>query len=162
MGWAYYGDNDSFVCEWLRGLIRRGYIADGEVDCRSILEVRPEDLEGFVQVHLFAGIGGWSYALRLAGWPDTRPIWSASLPCQPLSGAGFRRGAADERHLWPAVYDLIAECRPSTLVGEQVSSGLGRQWLAGIRADLEALGFAVGALDTCSPCVQSPNIRQRL
>jgi len=33
-------------------------------------------------------IGGWSYALRLAGWGDDRPIWSGSCPCQSFSSAG--------------------------------------------------------------------------
>ena len=33
-----------------------------------------------------AGIAGWSFALRLARWPDTRPVWTGSCPCQPFSG----------------------------------------------------------------------------
>ncbi|KKK66801.1 hypothetical protein LCGC14_2960470, partial [marine sediment metagenome] len=71
-------------------------------------------------------------------------------------------GHADERHLWPAFYDLIAECRPPVVLGEQVASKDGREWLAGVRADLEALGYAVGAADLCAACVGAPHIRQRL
>jgi len=159
---AYYNDNDPFVCAWLRSLIKEGLIADGEVDERSIQEVQTDDLKGFVQCHLFAGIGGWSYALRLAGWPDDRPVWTASVPCQPLSGAGRRQGHADRRHLWPALYRLIAECQPPVLFGEQVASPLGREWLAGVRADLEDLGYAVGAANLCAAGIGAPHIRQRL
>lgn len=159
---AYYNENDRFAAAWLRELIAAGLIAPGDVDERSIEDVRPADLDGYRQCHFFAGIGGWSAALRLAGWPDDLAIWTGSCPCQPLSGAGRRKGHADERHLWPAFYRLIAERRPSAVVGEQVASKDGREWLAAVRADLEDVGYACGAADLCSPGVGAPNIRPRL
>jgi DNA (cytosine-5)-methyltransferase 1 len=159
---AYYNEFDPFAAAWLRNLIARGLIAPGDVDERSITDVHPDDLRGYAQAHFFAGIGGWSLALRLAGWDDDRPVWSGSCPCQPLSSAGQRKGHADERHLWPAFHGLIAECRPATVFGEQVASADGREWLAGVRADLEALGYACGAADLCAAGVGAPHIRQRI
>lgn len=159
---AYYNEFDPFAAAWLRELIARGHIAPGVVDDRSILEVRPDDLRGFTQAHFFAGIGGWSLALRLAGWSDDRPVWTASCPCQPLSSAGQRKGHADERHLWPALYSLIAECRPATVFGEQVASPDGLEWGAGIRADLEDGRYACGLADLSVAGVGAPHIRQRL
>jgi len=159
---AYYNDNDLFVACWLQNLIAHNLIVPGVIDTRSITEVTADDVRPYKQAHFFAGIGGWSYALRLAGWPDDRPVWTGSCPCQPLSSAGQRQGHADGRHLWPAFYRLIAECRPPTIFGEQVASDLGREWLAGIRADLETLGYAVGAADLCAASVGAPHIRQRL
>lgn len=159
---AYYNEIDAYAAQWLRNLISAGHIAPGDVDERSIADVQPEDLDGYSQCHFFAGIGGWSLALRLAGWADDRPVWTGSCPCQPLSGAGQRKGHADERHIWPAFYRLIAERRPSAVFGEQVASADGREWLAGVRADLEGVGYAVGGADLCSAGVGSPNIRQRL
>jgi DNA (cytosine-5)-methyltransferase 1 len=64
---VYYNDADPAACTWLRDLIAARLLPDGEVDGRSILEVEPADLRGFAQCHFFAGIGGWPYALRLAG-----------------------------------------------------------------------------------------------
>lgn len=159
---AYYNEIEPFAAQWLRNLIAAGHIAPGEVDTRSIVEVEPDDLRGFTQCHFFAGIAGWSLALRQAGWSDEQPVWTGSCPCQPLSSAGQRKGHADERHLWPAFYRLIAECRPATVFGEQVASKDGREWLAGIRADLEALGYACGAADLCAAGVGAPHIRQRI
>ncbi len=115
---AYYNENDPKTAAWLRELIRQGLIADGEVDDRSIVDVQPDDLRGFVQCHFFAGIGGWSYALRLAGWPDDRAVWTGSCPCQPWSMAGSGEGADDPRHLWPAWKRLIEVARPAVLFGE--------------------------------------------
>jgi DNA (cytosine-5)-methyltransferase 1 len=159
---AYYNEIDKHAAQWLRNLIAEGLIAPGDVDERSIEDVLPSELAGYTQCHFFAGIGGWSYALRLAGWPDDRPVWTGSCPCQPFSAAGKGKGADDERHLWPAFRWLIDQCRPATVFGEQVASRLGRDWLAGVRADLEALGYGVGAADISAAGVGAPHIRQRL
>lgn len=143
-------------------LIRRGLITSGTVDERSITDLTPGNLKHYKRVHLFAGIGGWDYALRLAGWPEDRPVWTGSCPCQPFSIAGDGRGVRDERHLWPEMLRLLAKRRPPTVFGEQVASPDGRLWLSGVRADLEALGYEVGAADLCAAGVGSPHIRQRL
>ena len=124
---AYYNEFDPAAAEWLRWLIAHGHIAPGVVDSRSITEVQPDDLIGFTQCHFFAGIGGWSYAARLAGWPDDRPLWTGSCPCQPFSVAGKGGGVDDARHLWPDFFRLIRECRPPVIWGEQVSAAAGKR-----------------------------------
>jgi DNA (cytosine-5)-methyltransferase 1 len=159
---SYYNEIDPFAAQWLRNLIQAGHIPDGEVDERSIVDVAPDDIRGFTQCHFFAGIGGWGLALRLAGWADDRPIWTGSCPCQPFSAAGKRGGVADDRHLWPDFYRLIAECRPPVVAGEQVASRDGLGWLDLVRADLEASDYAVGAVDICAAGLGAPHIRQRL
>ena len=187
---AYYNEHDKFAAKWLRNLIADGLIAPGEVDERSIEDVRPTDLAGFRQCHFFAGIGGWSYALRLAGWPDDRAVWTGSCPCPPFSSAGkifrcpicdtpspipnaLRTGAfncircdhewsADKRHLWPEFFRLIRECQPSVVFGEQVASPDGRTWLDVVSASLEIAGYAVGSSDLPAAGIGAPHIRQRL
>ena len=158
----YYNEFDPGAAAWLRELIAQNLIPAGHVDTRSILDVQPGDLAGYNQCHFFAGIGGWALALRLAGWPDDQPVWTGSCPCQPFSAAGKQQGVADERHLWPEFRRLISECRPPVVFGEQVASSLGRDWLAGVRADLEGLAYEVGAADLCAAGVGAPHIRQRL
>jgi DNA (cytosine-5)-methyltransferase 1 len=159
---AYYNEIDPKAAAWLRELIKQGHIAHGVVDERSISDVKPNELVGFTQCHFFAGIGGWSLALRLAGWPDDRPVWTGSCPCQPFSAAGRRGGMSDERHLWPHWHHLINQCRPATVFGEQVASKDGLGWLDLVSADMEATGYAFGAADLCAAGVGAPHIRQRL
>ncbi|MBE7197020.1 MAG: DNA cytosine methyltransferase [Parafilimonas terrae] len=158
---AYYNEVDAYAAQWLRNLIAAGIITAGDVDTRSIVDVQPSDLRGYTRCHFFAGIGVWDYALGLAGWPADRPVWTGSCPCQPFSTAGRRGGTADERHLWPAWYHLICECGPAEILGEQVASRDGLDWLDLVHADLDGLGYAFGAADLCAAGVGAPHIRQR-
>jgi len=158
---AYYNEIDPYAAEWLRNLIAAGHIAPGVVDTRSIEDVHPADLQDFTQCHFFAGIGVWSLALRRAGWPDDRPVWTGSCPCQPFSAAGQGAGFADERHLWPAFGHLIAQCKPAVVIGEQVASKDVDVWIDLVHADLEALGYAFGSVPFPSAGIGAPHIRDR-
>ncbi|HDX8690046.1 TPA: DNA cytosine methyltransferase [Klebsiella michiganensis] len=158
---AYYNEIDPFAAQWLRNLIAAGHIAPGEVDERSIEDVTPDDLRGFTQCHFFAGIGVWSHSFRLAGWPDDRPVWTGSCPCQPFSAAGKGDGFADERHLWPHFFHLISERRPQHVFGEQVASGNANTWFDLVQADLEGMGYAFGLVPFTSASIGAPHIRER-
>ena len=159
---AYYNEIDPYAAEWLRNLIKAGHIADGTVDTRSIVDVGPVDLRGFVQCHFFAGIGGWSHALRLAEWRDSEPIWTGSCPCQPFSVAGKGLGTDDPRHLWPHFFRLISSCRPVVIMGEQVAGSAGYGWFDGVQSDLESENYASRAVDISACSINAPHIRQRL
>jgi DNA (cytosine-5)-methyltransferase 1 len=157
---VYYNEIDPYAAQWLRNLIAAGHLAKGEVDERSITEIQPDDLLGFDQCHFFAGIGVWGHALRQAGWADDRPVWTGSCPCQPFSAAGKQEGFADERHLWPTWFNLIRQCRPAIVLGEQVASAL--DWLDLVSTDMEDAGYAFGAADLCAAGFGGAHIRQRL
>jgi DNA (cytosine-5)-methyltransferase 1 len=159
---AYYSENDKFAAAWLRNLISKGLIPDGHVDDRSIVDVQPGDLRGYRHVHMFAGIGGWALAARLAGWPDDRGLWTGSCPCQPFSVAGKGGGTDDARHLWPDFFRLIRACRPACVMGEQVARKAGFGWFDGVRSDLESINYASRAIDIPACAVDAPHIRSRL
>lgn len=159
---AYYNEINSAACDVLEELIRSKIIADGVVDRRSITEVQPSDLRGFDQCHFFAGAGIWSAAARIAGWPDDKPLWTASCPCQPFSVAGKGAGVDDPRHLWPHLFRLSRAIRPSILVGEQVAGKAGYGWFDGVRTDLEGEDYACRAVDIPACSVNAPHQRSRL
>lgn len=159
---AYYNEHDPGAAAWLRNLIAAGHIAAGDVDERSIADVQPDDLVGYAQCHFFAGLGGWAYAARLAGWPDDRPIWTGSPPCQPYSKAGKQRGASDDRDLWPHLFRLASARRPAVLMGEQVAAAVGKDWLDRVHADMAGIGYACGAVVVPACAVNAPHRRDRL
>lgn len=158
---AYYNEIDPYAAQWLRNLISAGHIAPGDVDERSIEDVKPDDLRNYTQCHFFAGIGVWSYALRNAGWPDDRPVWTGSCPCQPFSAAGKGDGFDDERHLWPAFAWLIRERKPKRILGEQVASGDANTWFDLVQANVENMDYAFGLVPFPSAGVGAPHIRDR-
>jgi len=159
---AYYNEFDPYAAQWLRNLIKANHIAPGDVDERSIMDVKADDLDGYTQCHWFAGIGVWSYALRLASWPDDRLVWTGSCPCQPFSAAGKSKGVNDERHLWPLWFKLIEQCRPSVIFGEQVEASIQHGWLDLVQDNLEGIGYSTGAACIPAGAVGAPHMRQRL
>lgn len=162
MARAYYNEIDPAAAHILRALIDADVIAPGEVDTRSIKDVQPDDLSGYTQCHFFAGGGLWSVAARLAGWPDNRPLWTGSCPCQPFSAAGKGLGTDDPRHLWPDFHRLIRARRPAVVMGEQVAGKAGRGWFDGVGTDLEGDGFAARTVDFPACSVDAPHQRNRM
>lgn len=158
---AYYNEIDQYAAAWLRNLISAGLIAPGDVDERSIVDVKPAEIVGYKQCHFFAGIGVWSYALRRAGWSDDRHVWTGSCPCQPFSEAGKGLGFADERHLWPSWFHLIEQRRPSCVFGEQSASKGARFWLDLVQTDMEARGYAFGSIIVPAAGFGAPHGRHR-
>lgn len=159
---SYYNEINPREAQRLRNLISSGLIAVGDVDERDIRDVAPDDLKSYNQCHFFAGIGGWSAALRLAGWPDNKPVWTGSCPCQPFSTAGTKNGVNDERHLWPSWFWLISQCRPAIIFGEQVASAIAYGWADSVFDDLEGEENTCGATILPSASVGLPTKRERL
>lgn len=159
---AYYNEIDPKSAAWLRILIKANLIAPGEVDERSIIDVRPDDLTGFKQCHFFAGIGGWSYALRLSGIDDNQAIWTASPPCQPFSTAGLQKGKLDDRHLAPVLLSLVEAKQPSVIFGEQVSASISKGWLDDLFIHLEGEEYECASAVLPAASVGAPHQRNRL
>jgi DNA (cytosine-5)-methyltransferase 1 len=92
-------------------------------------------------------------------------ILSGGFPCQPYSVAGKRQGKDDERHLWPAMLDVIRAVRPKWVVGENVRGLV--SWNGGlvfeeVCADLEDSGYAVQPYLLPAGGVGAPHRRDRI
>ena len=102
--------------------------------------------------------------IRSVRGPDlpTRPdVICGGFPCQPFSQAGKQRAQDDSRHLWPEMFRLIRECRPTWVVGENVI-GLVQLGLDEVLSDLESEGYATRTFNIPACAVGAPHIRQRL
>ena len=153
----WFNEIDPAACAVLRHCYPGAVVIE-----RSIKDLTPDDVAGPGRRHFFAGAGLWEAAARFASWPDERDLWSASCPCQPFSAAGKGLGTGDPRHLWPDLFRLVRAVRPARIVGEQVSGAAGYGWFDGVRADLEAEGYACRAVDIPACAVDAPHQRNRI
>ncbi len=94
--------------------------------------------------------------------PDPSPdVIVGGFPCQPFSHAGKQRAQDDPRHLWPEMFRLIRECRPTWVIGENVA-GIIKLGLDEVLSDLESEGYATRTFNIPACAVGAPHIRQRL
>lgn len=88
-------------------------------------------------------------------------LLTGGFPCQPYSSTGHRKGAADDRALWPQMLRTIKECRPRWIVGENVA-GFISMGLDECAADLEAEGYEVWPLVIPACAAQADHRRDRV
>ena len=88
-------------------------------------------------------------------------LLTAGVPCQPASVAGKRRGAADDRWLWPQTIDIIERARPRWCLLEN-PVGIVTMGLEGIIAQVENLGYTVGTIEIPACAVEAPQERMRV
>ena len=82
-------------------------------------------------------------------------------PCQPFSTAGQRRGAEDDRHLWPEFSRLVDELRPTWVIGENVAGHIS-MGLDDVLSDLEGQGYACRTFVIPACAVDAPHRRDRV
>jgi DNA (cytosine-5)-methyltransferase 1 len=86
---------------------------------------------------------------------------TGGFPCQPFSVAGKRRGAADDRAIWPQMFRVISEARPAWILGENVP-GIIPMELDNVLSDLEGIGYATRSFIIPACAVDARHRRDRL
>jgi len=92
-------------------------------------------------------------------------IISGGFPCQPFSAAGKRSGTSDDRYLWPEMFCVIRQARPTYVVAENVRGLI--SWNEGlvldtVCADLEGEGYEVFPVVLPAASVNAPHRRDRI
>jgi DNA (cytosine-5)-methyltransferase 1 len=136
------------------GLERAGMqtVAFCEIDpfCRQVLRKHWPDVPQFEDIRTLKGEQVGPVDLICGGYP-----------CQPFSTAGERRGAEDDRHLWPEMRRLVEELRPAWVLGENVAGHI-TLGLDQVLSDLDALGYATRAFVIPACAVDARHRRDRV
>ena len=88
-------------------------------------------------------------------------LLTGGYPCQPFSQAGKRRGAEDDRHLWPSMFGIIRTSRPTWILAENVAGHV-TLGLDQVLADLESEDYAVQPIIVPACAVDAPHRRDRI
>ena len=86
---------------------------------------------------------------------------SGGFPCQPHSVAGKRRGAEDDRNLWPEFRRVIAELRPRYVLAENVP-GIVSTYIDTVLSDLEGEGYTCATFNLPAVAFDAPHRRERI
>ena len=92
---------------------------------------------------------------------DTIDIITGGYPCQPFSVAGKQKGTEDKRHLWPEYFRLVKECRPTWVIGENVSGHI-KLGLDQVIEDLESEGYATRTFSISASSIGANHQRERI
>lgn len=84
--------------------------ADNNDFCRQALEHQFPNSDSYADIT----------TTDFSKYRDRITVLTGGFPCQPFSLAGKRKGAADDRYLWPAMLDIIRQVRPTWIIGENV------------------------------------------
>ena len=92
----------------------------------------------------------------------TIDLLTGGFPCQPYSIAGKRKGAADDRDLWPEMFRVIQEARPRWIIGENVANLVNFLEFERTCTDLEGTGYEVQAFIIPAVAVDAKQRRDRV
>ena len=129
---------------------------------------------------MFCDIEPWSRKILAKHWPDVPiaedvkelandpdrnvpdcDIITAGYPCQPFSFAGERRGAEDDRHIWPDIFSIVQRKRPAWCVFENVYGHIS-MGLDEVLSDLERESYAVRPFIVPACATDAPHRRDRV
>jgi len=125
-------------------------------DIRTLANTESEQADTAEQegLHTKSGIQDREYFLLTGGFP-----------CQPFSQAGRRKGTDDDRHLWPEMFRVIREFRPTWVIAENVRGILTIEQgmvFEQVCLDLEGEGYEVQPLVIPAVSVNAPHRRDRI
>lgn len=125
----------------------------------------------------FSEVDPYASAVLRKHWPDVpnvgdirtadfspysgATVLTGGFPCQPFSVAGNRRGAADDRFLWPEMLRAIECSKPDWVVGENVA-GIIQMELDRLLSDLEGIGYTALPFIIPACAVDAPHRRERV
>ena len=113
--------------------------------------------KNFPDVPIYSNI----YELKRRDIDGTIDIITGGFPCQPFSVAGRKKGTKDNRDLWPQMFRVIQEFKPTWIIGENVANFVSMAFQR-TKTDLESEGYDVQPFVIPACAVNAPHRRDRV
>jgi len=137
------------------GLVQTVAFCDFDKYCQQILK------KNFPDVHIYGDVKELNYDKLKTDGIDTIDIITGGYPCQPFSVAGSQKGEQDSRHVWPEMFRLIQELRPTWVIGENVGGHI-KLGLDTVLENLESEGYSTRTFSISASSIGANHKRERV
>jgi len=137
------------------GLVDTVAFCDFDKYCQQILK------KNFPGVPIYGDVKELNYDKLKADGIDTIDIITGGYPCQPFSVAGRKKGEEDPRHVWPEMFRLVQELRPTWVIGENVGGHI-KLGLDTVLENLESEGYSARTFSISASSIGANHKRERV
>jgi DNA (cytosine-5)-methyltransferase 1 len=137
------------------GLVETVAFCDFDKYCQQVLN------KNFPGVPVYGDVKELNYEKLKADGIDQVDIITGGYPCQPFSVAGRKKGEQDPRHVWPEMFRLIKELRPTWVIGENVGGHI-KLGLDSVLENLESEGYSARTFSISASSVGANHKRERV
>jgi DNA (cytosine-5)-methyltransferase 1 len=137
------------------GLVETVAFCDFDQYCQQVLN------KNFPGVPVYGDVKELNYEKLKADGIDQVDIITGGYPCQPFSVAGRKKGEQDPRHVWPEMFRLIKELRPTWVIGENVGGHI-KLGLDSVLENLESEGYSARTFSISASSVGANHKRERV
>ena len=137
------------------GLVETVAFCDFDKYCQQVLN------KNFPNVPVYGDVKELNYDKLKADGINQIDIITGGYPCQPFSVAGRKKGEQDPRHVWPEMFRLIKELRPTWVIGENVGGHI-KLGLDTVLENLESEGYSARTFSISASSVGANHKRERV
>ena len=137
------------------GVAKTVAFCDFDDYCQQVLK------KNFPTVPIYNDVKELNYERLKADGIDTVDIITGGYPCQPFSVAGRKKGEQDPRHVWPEMFRLIQELRPTWVIGENVGGHI-KLGLDTVLENLESEGYSARTFSISASSIGANHKRERV
>jgi DNA (cytosine-5)-methyltransferase 1 len=137
------------------GLVETVAFCDFDKYCQQVLN------KNFPGVPVYGDVKELNHEKLKADGIDQVDIITGGYPCQPFSVAGRKKGEQDPRHVWPEMFRLIKELRPTWVIGENVGGHI-KLGLDSVLENLESEGYSARTFSISASSVGANHKRERV
>ena len=132
-----------------------------EIFCQKVLNKHWPQIPIISDIHKINYRDNILYESKKEIYKGAIDVICGGFPCQPFSVSGRKKGTQDDRDLWPQMFRVIQECKPTWVIGENVANFTNMAFTR-TKINLESEGYQVQPLIVPACGIGAPHRRDRV